>query len=88
MLRLRLNSRHAQEVVFCPLCSSPPLPGNEQFEDSQEHLLQCVSLSSPTDVANNDSKYTDIFSENKEKMEYITLLPEQKYKIRQKLQQS
>ena len=80
MVKVKTNSSRMYENVFCSLCS---LKGYE-YEDSQEHLLQCISLCNSGDI-DTGTQYTDIFSETPEKYEKITLILEQKLRLRDKM---
>ena len=68
------------ENVFCPLCFQM----GYNHDDSQEHLLQCISLCNSGDI-DTGTFYTDIYSESPEKYEKVTLIIEQKLKLREKI---
>ena len=68
------------ESLFCPLCSSK----GYLLEESQEHLLDCVSLCNNSEL-DTGTNYSDIFSDIPEKYENITVLLQQKLRLRDKL---
>ena len=80
MIKVRRNFSRMHECLLCPLCSTE----GYQFEDSQEHILQCVSLCKDGEI-DTGTKYSDIFSDLPEKYENITVLLQQKLKLRDRL---
>ena len=68
------------ESLLCPLCPTKEY----NFEDSQDHLLQCVSLCNDGDI-DTGSKYSDIFSDIPEKYENITVLLQEKLRLHDRL---
>ena len=83
MVKVRSNYSGMYESKYCQLCS-PPILIDQPLEDSQEHLMLCSSLSANEPIKEN-THYSDIFSEDIEKQEYVTLILEQKFKLRKKL---
>ena len=80
MVKVKTNFSRMYDNVFCSLCFQP----GYESEDSQEHLLQCISLCNSGDI-DTGTQYTDIFSETPEKFEKITLILEQKLRLRDKM---
>ena len=83
MLFLRANYRHLYNDDICPLCCN--LPG-QRTRDTQEHLLLCKKLKCDTDVGQAEQGYDDIFSPDLEQQARITILLENKYKLRKKIE--
>ena len=65
--------------VKCPLCHVGP--------DNQEHLLSCIiiKISCPEIMKNSNSKYSDIFSENIQKMDKVASLIEKALRKRDEI---
>ena len=80
MIKVRRNYSKMHESLLCPLCSIK----GYNFEDSQEHLLQCMSLCNDKEV-DTGSKYSYIFSDIPEKYENITVLLQEKLRLRDRL---
>ena len=80
MVKVKTNFSRMHENVFCPLCFQM----GYNYDDSQEHLLQCISLCNTGDI-DTGTQYTDIYSESPEKYEKVTLIIEQKLKLREKM---
>ena len=80
MIKVRKNYSKMHECLLCPLCSIK----GYHFEDSQEHLLQCVSLCKDSEI-DTGTNYSDIFSDLPEKYENITVLLQQKLRLRERL---
>ena len=80
MVKVRANYSKMYENIFCPLCIS----SGKNFEDSQEHLLKCNILCNDNDL-DIGTEYSDIYSEEQSKFKEITVLLEQKYKLRERL---
>ena len=68
---------------FCPLCV---IIRQEYFIDNQEHLLNCKVVNETDEVAELEVEYNDIFSENISKQEKITIILENKFNKRKKLE--
>ena len=85
MVKVRTNYSKMYDSKYCQLCS-PSTQNDESSEDSQEHLLLCPSLSANDEAIKQNTHYTDIFSEDISKQEYVTLILENKFKLRQKLE--
>ena len=83
MLFLCANYRHLYNDDICPLCCN--LPGQRTW-DTQEHLLLCKKLQCDTDVGQAEQGYDDIFSPDLEQQARITILLENKYKLRKKIE--
>ena len=82
MIFVRENYPNMQSDKSCPLCSTD----DRQPSDNQEHLLECSILNSSCfDITEQDSSYSDIFSDNQEKQAKITLLLETRYNQRKRL---
>ena len=86
MLKLRLNYKNMHESDSCPLCSSSPIPSVDNYKDSQEHLLICSELSSNTEMMPDNLEYRDIFSDKVDRQEKVTLILEEKFRLRKKLE--
>ena len=80
MVKVRANYSKMYDNIFCPLCIS----SGKNVEDSQDHLLKCNILCNDFDI-DTGTDYMDIYSEEPRKFEEITVLLEQKYKLRGKL---
>ena len=80
MIKVRKNYSKMYESLFCPLCSSK----GYLLEENQKHLLDCVSLSNNSEL-DTGTNYSDIFSDIPEKYENITVLLQQKLRLRDKL---
>ena len=80
MIKVRRNYSKMHESLLCPLCSIK----GYNFEDSQEHLLQCMSLCKDGEV-DTGLKYSYIFSDIPEKYENITVLLQEKLRLRDRL---
>ena len=85
MLTLRVNYKHMHDSTSCPLCSSPPSLGEVLHQDCQEHLLSCKSLRSGTELVPNNLIYSDIFGKDTKRQESMTIVLNNKYKMRKKL---
>ena len=66
---LNVSHNYGQKIQ-CPLCKIE--------EDDQEHLLNCIiiKLASPEILNNIDIKYTDVFSDNLDKLNEVSKLLE------------
>ena len=80
MTKLRANYSKMYDSIHCQLC----LLNDSYFDDTQQHLLECISLIEYGDI-DNGSIYSDIFHEDPNKYEKVTLLLEHKLKLREKL---
>ena len=80
MIKVRANYSKMHESILCQLC----LQNNIHSEDTQQHLLDCITLINDGDISNN-AEYSDIFHEEPVKYENITLLLEQKLILRERL---
>ena len=80
MIKVKMNFSKMHTNLYCPLCSQ----GEFLFDDCQEHLLHCKSLSNNSDI-DTGTHYQDIFSEKSEKYEKITILLEQKMILRDRI---
>ena len=83
MVNVKTNFSKMHKNLLCILCSQK----GYDVEDSQEHILQCISLCKNGDIYAG-TEYRDIFSNKSEKYEKITILFEQKIRIRKKLLKS
>ena len=68
---------------FCPLCDTIR---QEYFIDNQEHLLNCKVVNETAEVTEIEVDYNDIFSENISKQEKITIILDNKFNKRKKLE--
>ena len=80
MVKVRSNYSKMYETIFCSLCEQ----SGKKVEDSQEHLLHCRALCKYGDI-NIGTEYFYIYSEEPSKYEPITIILEQKIKLREKL---
>ena len=80
MVNVKTNFSKMHKNLLCILCSQK----GYDVEDSQEHILQCISLCKNGEIYAG-TNYRDIFSNKSEKYEKITILFEQKIRIREKL---
>ena len=80
MVKVRANYSKMYDNIFCPLCIS----SGENFEDSPDHLLKCKILCNDKDI-DTGTEYMNIYSEEPRKFEEITVLLEQKFKLREKI---
>ena len=83
MVNVKTNYSKMHNNLLCLLCSQK----GYIFEESQEHILQCLSLCKTNDI-HAGTEYRDIFENKSEKYEKITMLFEQKLKMRDKLLKS
>ena len=80
MTKVRANYTKMYESIYCQLC----LLKRGSFEDSQEHIVLCKSLSEEGEI-DTGTDYFDIFSEETNKQEKITILIEEKLKKREQM---
>ena len=80
MVKVRANFSKMYESLNCQLC----LQSNIVNEDTQEHLLFCTYLSQKGDI-DRGTEYSDIYCEEPNRYESITVLLEEKLKLRDKL---
>ena len=80
MVKVKANYSKMYESLNCQLC----LQSDIVKEDTQEHLTICTYLSQPGDI-DIGTEYSDIYCEEPDKYERITVLLEQKLKLREKL---
>ena len=80
MIKVKANYSKMYESLLCQLC----LQSDIENEDTQEHLILCSYLSQQGDI-DIGTKYSDIYSEEPDRYEKITILFEQKLKLRDKL---
>ena len=80
MTKVRANYTKMYESNYCQLC----LQNGEFFEDSQEHLIKCNSLFKDGEI-DIGTDYLDIFSEKIEQQEKITIILEEKLKLREQI---
>ena len=81
MVNVKMNYSKMHNNLLCLLCSEK----GYEIEESQEHIIQCLSLCNDSDIYDG-TEYKDIFSSRK--FEKITFLFEHKLKIRDKLLKS
>ena len=84
MFFLRSNYQHMYDDEYCPICSS--ISSGERFRDNQEHLLSCNMLCNATDIENIGVCYSDLFGENQELQAKVTILIENKFKLRKQIE--
>ena len=80
MIKVRINFSRMYESVLCQLCVN----NGRRLEGSQEHLLICELLSTNNEI-DIGIQYSDIYSGQIRKQVSITVLLEQKFKLREKL---
>ena len=80
MIKVKANYSKMYESLNCQLC----LQSDIENEDNQEHLLICKYLSQQGDI-DIGTEYSDIYCEEPARYEKITVLLEQKLKLRDKL---
>ena len=83
MLPLKSNYHNMYKDDFCPLCVTIR---QEYFTDNQEHLLNCKVVNETAEVTEIEVDYNDIFSENISKQEKITIILDNKFNKRKKLE--
>ena len=81
MVNVKMNYSKMHNNLLCLLCSEK----GYEIEESQEHIIQCLSLCNDSDI-NDGTEYKDNISSRK--FEKITFLFEHKLKIRDKLLKS
>ena len=79
MVKVKANFSNMCDDIFCPLCIS----SCQNIEDSQDHLLECNILCNDEDI-DTGTEYMNIYSEEPRKFKEITVLLEQKFKLREK----
>ena len=80
MVKVRANYSKMYDNIFCPLCIS----SGENIDDSQDHLLKCKILRNDKEI-DIGTEYMNIYSEEPRKFKEITVLLEQKFKLREKI---
>ena len=80
MVKVRANFTKMYDSKFCQMC----LQSGEYFEDSQEHLIKCNYLFKDGEI-DTGTQYSDIFSERIDQQERITILIEEKLKLREQI---
>ena len=83
MVFVRANYHHMYKDEICQLCCQ--LPG-QQSRDTQQHLMECRTLNSETELGQVGLDYEQIFSNNLQKQASVTLLMESKFKKRNKIE--
>ena len=81
---LRDNFKQMQTSSNCPLCISSNPNSLNHPQDTQMHLLSCRALSEVKDILQNNLEYSDIFGTDVAKQIQMTILLENKYKLRKK----
>ena len=80
MIKVKANYSKMYESLNCQLC----LQSDIENEDNQKHLLICKYLSQQGDI-DTGREYSDIYCEEPDRYEKISVLLEQKLKLREKL---
>ena len=86
MLPVRGNFSKMYTNVICQLCAAAGEHDEVRFRDLQEHLINCKQLHSQGELIDNQSKYDDIFSTDTIKQSNITILLEQRFRKKKKLE--